>query len=894
MSLTIGDRLGPYEVVAALGAGGMGEVYAATDARLGRRVAIKVLPPRLAQDSDAHARFEREARAVAALSHPNILAIYDVGTDRAVSYVVMELLDGDTLRDRVAKSPIPWRKALTIAIQVADGLAAAHAKGIVHRDLKPENIFLTSSGQAKILDFGLARIAPLADAETTISGGVTQPGSVLGTVGYMSPEQIRGNQADVTSDIFAFGCVLYEMLCGRGPFARAEPAETMAAALRDEPEPLADRVGGVPAALDAIVAHCLEKQPGDRFQSARDMGFALRAVVTPSGVGPTASPPASGGASPGRARGTWFLTVGLALGLVAGWLGSRAFGPAQFPPEVVRLSLALSKDAPLAPNYNPSAGSSIAISRDGRLMVYVVVRDGVRRLHIRRVDRFEEKELAGTDGAMAPIFSPDGQWVAFFTETSLRKVPSTGGTPAVITPAPPVARGAVWADDGNIYYSESFSSGILAVAASGGRPKSLTAIDLKAGESNHLLPEVLPGSKALLYTVWKGGDFSAASVWAVSLRNGERKLVVESAAAPRYLAPGFLVFSRAGALFAERFDAETFAVSGEAVPVVDGVWTDRATGTAHYALSQNGTIVYAPGGDTVELRRLVSVDRQGRASPLPAQPNLYGTFRLSHDGKRLAVELFNDLFVYDMAAGTFSRESFRGVNQCPVWAVDDRHLTFSSSEGFADPKLYWTDVDGGRRPEPLTREGRVQFPGSWAPDGSALVYAEIGGAPTETDTGWDIWLLRPGATPSRSALIHTPFNEDQPMFSPDGRALAYVSDETGQRQVYVWPFPGTGGRKQISVDGGTEPVWSRRGDELFYRKGRQFFSVPAAGGDLARIGRPRLMFDGDFVVTGGAPSYDVTIDGQRFLMLARAGETPRALRLDVVVGWTQELARRLR
>ena len=905
MSLLPSSLLGPYEIIAPIGAGGMGEVYRARDTRLKRDVALKVLRAHLMQDADAEARFAREARAVAALSHQNILAIHDVGTAEGIVYAVMELLDGETLRARLRQSPIPWRKAVAMALQVADGLAAAHARSIVHRDLKPENIFLTSSGQVKILDFGLARVVTGIDREgdTTI-GGVTEPGTILGTVGYMSPEQIRGNEAGAASDIFSFGCVLYEMLCGHGPFVRPVQAETMAAALRDEPAPLAGQVPGLAAPLEAIVFHCLEKRPEQRFQSAQDMAFALRAVASPSGndaTQPLQPLLSADTVRPPSRRGRWLLAAGLSLGLAAGiggmWMRSRLAAPARAPAELTRLSLALSPAGALVPNDNPSAGSSIAISPDGRWVAYVVAQDGTRRLALRGLDRFEEKILPGTDGAMTPLFSPDGQWVAFFTTTALSKVPITGGTPTVLGSVPPVARGAVWADDGSIYFSESFSSGLKAVSSGGGEQREVTAIDLKAGESNHLLPEALPGSRALLFTVWKGGDFSAASIWSVSLRTGERKRLVESASAPRYLAPGFLVFGRSGALFAVRFDPERLTVSGDAVPVVDAVWTDRGTGTAHYAVANNGTVVYAPGGNTVDQRRLVWVDRRGRVQPLPADPNVYGGLRLSPDGQRLAVEILNDIWVYDLAALTLGKVSSRGVNQTPAWAPDGRHVAFSSSAGFADAKLHWTDVETDAQPEPLTREGSVQFPGSWTPDGLTLGYAEILGSPAGTEFGWDIWLLRRGATTSRSPLVRTRANEDQPMFSPDGRTLAYVSDESGQRQVYVRPFPEPGRRTLISTEGGTEPVWSRRGDELFFRNARQYFSVPIVAGDSSRPGRPSLMFAGEFVAQGGipgAPSYGVAADSQRFIMVQRLADAQRPMRLDVVLSWVRDIEGRVR
>ena len=354
---------------------------------------------------------------------------------------------------------------------------------------------------------------------------------------------------------------------------------------------------------------------------------------------------------------------------------------------------------------------------------------------------------------------------------------------------PPVTRGATWADDGRIYFSPDFSSGLVSVPASGGSQAELTTVDLAAGESNHLLPEVLPGSHSLLFTIWKGGDFSAASIWSLSLATGQRTLVLESASAPRYLPPGFLLFARNGALFAARFDPDRLAVIGEAVPIVDGVWTDRATGTLHYAVARNGTLVYAPGGNTIERRRLVWVDRQGRVEPLPADPAFYGTPRLSPDGRRIVVDALNDLWLYAIEERTLTRLTFRGVNNLATWTPDGRRVTFSSSQGFTTPTLFWTDVEAGGQPEPLHRDATVQFPCSWAPDGSVLAYAAFTPGPTGAATGWDLWALRPGSAPS--PLVRTPFKDDQGMFSPDGRALAYVLNETGELQVYARAFPDT-------------------------------------------------------------------------------------------------------
>jgi serine/threonine protein kinase/Tol biopolymer transport system component len=902
MRIAAGTRLAHYIIGRPLGAGGMGEVYRATDSRLGRDVAIKVLPEHLAQDGDAGARFAREAKAVAALSHPNILAIHDVGSEGGTTFAVMELLDGSTLRDRLRGSPLPWSKAVPIALQVAEGLAAAHARGIVHRDLKPENIFLTSSGQAKILDFGLARFeGSTIEPSDATTDSLTMPGTLLGTVGYMSPEQIRGEPTGLATDIFSFGCVLYEMLAGQPPFARSASAETLAAALRDEPAPLTDRGVQVPQPLEAIVLHCLEKQPADRFQSASDMAFALRAVSSGSWASGRSLMSTEPMTPPLKRRDLWRLATGVVLGVLALVVGLgiawRVSAPEPVPQSQARLAIVLPNGTSIAPNESPVAGSNLAISRDGRTLAFVARSDRGRRIVVRALDQVDEKELAGTEGAVSPVFSPDGRWLAFFTLTSLKKIPVEGGTPSIICLTPPVTRGATWADNGTIYFSPSFSSGINGVDSGGGRPKVVTTADLKAAESNHLLPEALPGGRALLFTVWKGGDFSAASIWAVRLQTGERKLVLESASAARFMPPGYLMFSRAGALFAMRFDPDGLQVSGEAVPMVDRVWTDRRTGSAHYALAANGTLTYVAGGDTVEPRHLVWLDRQGRSEPVSAPPNLYMTLKLSPDGRRVALEAFNDIWVYDLVERKLERISFHGVNELPVWTPDGRRVTFSSSAGASEPRLYWNAIESGGQPEALTPEGGVQFPASWAPDGKTLAYAETAGAPTEAPTGWDIWLWRPGSPPSRTPFIQKQFNEDQPMFSPSGRALAYVSDESGQRQVYLRAFPDTGRQVRISPDGGTEPVWSRQGGELFYRWERRFFAVRMTGLESPVPGPPTLMFEYDAVVGSivpGAPSYDVTPDAKRFIMIARASEALQINRVDVALGWTQELDRRLR
>jgi serine/threonine-protein kinase len=887
----VGKTLGPYPIQSLLGAGGMGDVYRAHDPRLGRDVAVKVLPSHLSDDAKALARFNREMRALASLSHPNILAIHDIGTDRGIAYGVMELVEGETLRQRLAAGPMAWRKAVRVAIEISDGLAAAHAKRIIHRDLKPENIVFDASDRTKILDFGLARVVSGAPDGIAAPGGTTVPGIVMGTIGYMSPEQIRGEEAGPASDLFALGCLLYEMVSGRPPFSSGTPSESLAAVLRDDPAPLADAAIDVPPALEALIRRCLEKRLTDRFQSASDLSFVLRTI----GEDVRATGPATPSSNVFRLSSV-MLVLGTALGVVIVAAGITLWRrPAPTSGGLVQLTLPLEDGLAVVPNLSPAGGSSVAISRDGQWIAFVVRRERRQFLALRRIDRSALTILPETEGAISPVFSPDARWIAYFTTTDLRKVPIGGGTPTVLGRMPPVTRGATWGDDDNIYFSPSFSEGLQRVPAAGGLITQVTNVDLQGGESNHLLPEAVPGARALLFTVWRGGDFSTAQIWAVSLNSNDRKLILDGATAPHYGSPGHLVFARGGGLFAVRFDPERLTTSGEAMPIIDAVWTDRLTGTAHYSVSTTGTLVYAAGSDTIERRRLVWVDRTGRTELLPAEPSFYADPRISPDGQKVAVEALNDIWIYDLREATLTRMTSRGVNQFPVWSPDGRQLALSSSHGKVLPTLFWTDVDAASRFEPISSGGRVQFPTSWLRTDGALAYAGL--APSEPSTDWDVWVMHPGKASPARAIIQTQFKEDQPMFEPNGRALAYVSDETGQLEVYVRAYPSLNRRVRVSTDGGTEPVWSRSGTELFYRSGRRYFSVPVShAAEAIRIGRPSLMFEGNFVIGSlfpGYPSYDVSSDGRRFLAVMPATDAPQIDRLEVVLDWPREFTRRL-
>jgi eukaryotic-like serine/threonine-protein kinase len=888
MALSAGTRLGPYEVLGFIGAGGMGEVYKARDTRLDRTVAIKVLSGDASQGPEGRARFEREARTIATLNHAHICTLHDVGEHGGALFLVMEHLDGETLAERLRRGPLPIQAAVRIAMQMAEAIAAAHDQGIIHRDLKPGNVMLTKSG-VKLLDFGIAKLRPSAAAAgLTTSAIPTQEPSTLadaafGTIPYISPEQLEGREADARSDIFAFGAVLYEMLTGTRAFRSESHAGVVAAILAsDRPSPLRSRAG-IPLALDRLVVTCLAKDPAERWDSARDIARHLATSLEP-----VIAPPAT------RRHGAWAVIAMLALVAIAGalaglfWAGRDGRGPAR---SVTRLSFPLPPESLLAPNNVPASGASVAISRDGRTVAFVAARGGTRTLGLYSLESGAFRTLPGTQDAMSPFFSPDGQWIAFFTKTTLRKISIQDGTPITICETPPVTRGGVWAPDGTIYFSPSFSAGLQSVPSAGGVARDVSQVQFDAGESNHLLPDMLPDGKTLLFTVWNGGSFKDASIWSQSLLTGDRKRLADSATAPRFVSDGYLAFAREGVLFAVVFDPARAAPAGDVFPVVDGVWTDAATGTAHYAVAQNGTLVFAPGKTNVEERRLVWVDRTGHAAATKLEPNAYGHIRLSPDGRRVAVELLNDIWVYDLETGARSRATYRSVNQFPVWSPDGLRMAVSATLGVGVPSLFSVPAEGGGAAERLTHGGGVQFPGSWSADGRRIAYAERGEQPS---SNWDIRVFDRDRPETRGVAVQTPFADETPMISPDGRALAYVSDEAGRPEVYVRPFPDPGARLQVSTDGGTEPVWSRSTGELFFRSARKMLAARVQTQGPLAVGRPSVLFEGEFAQTPAIPqasSYDVAPDG-RFLMVVRSGEQPLPRILQVVLNWPGELARR--
>jgi eukaryotic-like serine/threonine-protein kinase len=865
----------------------MGEVYRARDTRLGRDVALKVLPDEYSADQERLERFEQEARSASALNHPNIVTVHEVGRSGATPYIAMELVEGKTLRDLILPGPLPARRLLGIATQVADGLAKAHAAGIVHRDLKPENLMVSTDGFVKILDFGLAKL--VADGSDTLSNTstVAKPGThagrLLGTASYMSPEQAAGLPLDFHSDQFSFGSILYEMATGRRAFKGATTVDTLAAILHEEPEPIGRVSPGVSAPLRWITERCLAKDDRERYASTLDLARELKSIrdhISELSGAETARP----AGRPRRGRLAWAIAaVTLLFGLVAGLLLGRR--PALERQSPMKLSLTFSEEE--SPVQGPMPG--LALSADGRRLVFAGrAAGGGRRLYLRPMDRFEAAAIPGTEGSAGPFFSPDGQWVGFWADRKLKKVSLAGGQPQTLCDAETL-RGASWGADGHILFSPSGSAALWRVRDTGGEPKQVTTLDPRRGEGTHRWPQILPGGKAAIFTSHRSsGSYDDARIEVLHLDDGQRRVLLEGGSDARYLPTGHLVFLRAGSLFAVPFALDRLAVTGPAVPVLDGLVVFGPAGFANYSVSASGSLVYVPLDPRERERDLVWVDRKGAARPLSDVRRAYVDLRFSPDGRRLAMTAGtpqSDVWIYDLARNAWDRLTSGGINWSPVWSNDGERLAFCSNrEGNID--LFWMPIDHSALPEPLAKTGAWTCPSSWSPDGRTLIVA------TNPGTGWDIAVLPPGGERRLHPFLKTAAHENGPRFSPDGRWLAYQSDDSGRPEVYVLPYPGPGGRSQVSTDGGSWPVWSRDGKELFFVSAGRLMAAAVETRPTFRARLPKPLFElGNLSDYGG---YDVAPDGTRFVMVRSLGPPPvRSRPLAVVLGWSADVTRRM-
>ena len=921
MPLAPGTRVGPYEIVVPIGAGGMGEVYRARDGKLKRFVAIKVLPSSLAADHERLARFRREAEVLASLNHPHIAAIYGLEESSGVSALVMELVEGEDLSQRIARGAIPLDEALPIARQIAEALEAAHEQGIIHRDLKPANIKVRPDGTVKVLDFGLAKALEPASVAGTAGGpggasmsptlttpAMTQAGMILGTAAYMAPEQARGKVVDKRIDVWAFGCVLFEMLSGARAFDGEDVLETIGAVLQKEP-PFTRLPATTPDTVRTVLQRCLQKDPRQRIRDIGDAQLALAGAFdqqSQASAGTTAS------SAPGRRNAVAIAAAVVASAAVATTLITWAL-TRHVPQTLQPVRFTIVPPAPWR-LFEAPGDRQLAVSPDGSHLAYVATTGPVSagtfggRLVVRAIDRLETEPLRGIRTASSPFFSPDGKWIGFFDgNIDLKKVSVSGGAPISLCATGRPNRGASWGPGDTIVFATD-QTGLLSVPAGGGEPTVLTKPDAARGES-HAFPSYLPGGNAVLYTVTADRSSENAQVAVLDLKTGRSKTLVRGGTQAEYVelsagtrGSGFLVYAVAGALHAVQFDPVTLDVKSAPVSVVEQVMT-LPTGAAQYAVSRTGALAFIRGGTTsVEtvLRTLVWVDRRGHEEAIAAPPRSYVSLKLSPDGRTIALDARdqqNDIWTFDIARQTFTRFTMdRAVDGFPVWTPDGRRIIFESNRT-GSFNLYSQSADGAGAPEQLTKSQNQLWPYSISPDGTRVVLNESG---DKIGNDLDVLVLDGKSRPE--PLIQSPFTKAGAAISPDGRWLAYASDESGQLQVYVRPFPKVNdGQWQVSPGGGYKPVWAPSGRELFYLVGtptrNALMMVPVQTTPTFRPGNATRLFEGPYPSLLSGRPYDVSPDGQKFLMIKEpqpvvdSGASP--VSMVVVLNWVEELSARM-
>jgi tRNA A-37 threonylcarbamoyl transferase component Bud32 len=913
MALTIGTRLGPYEILAPLGAGGMGEVYKARDTRLDRTVAIKVLAPHVLAEPGLRARFEREARTASSLDHPNICVLHDVGREGDVEYIVMQHLEGETLAARLARGPLPVGEALRYATEIASALDRAHRAGILHRDIKPGNVMLVKSAgrdlSAKLLDFGLAktlvtRAAAAGDAApATASLPLTGQGTIVGTLLYMSPEQLEGRDVDARSDIFSFGAVLYEMVTGRRAFDGGNQASIIAAVLERDPPSMAAAVPVTPPALDRVVRKCLAKDRDRRWQSAADLCDELSWIAQSSGVQPA---PSGVVVAPAKSRTSIAVPVLALLAIALAAWGAWIFLGRKDAPAVTARHLSIS-----LPGGLHLVNGGIAASPDGQAIVFAAsaappdgtaaseseASSAARRLYLRRANAVEATPIPGTEGARSPFFSPDSQSVAYFTSNALMKVSLRGGQPVRVGGAPPVTRGGVWLPDDSIVVAPTQTSGLVRFSPDG-TPGPLTNPDAAQGELAHTWPQMLPGGADILFTIRRGtsGDPNASDIGLLNVASGERRVILKGAAFAQYASTGHLLFLRGGTLSAVPFDLRAKQVSGSPVPLADAVAVDPWIGGAHFAVAPDGTLLVVRGTFPEGRRSAVWVDRDGKAVPaLGNSERLPDGVRIAPGGTQAmysarSAEGDSEVYLADLGRGTSVRLSADPRDDFnSVWTADGGRAVWSAMPAARMPFLVMRSADGtGPTEEVFPDPDAAQFVGSVSRDG-ILAFTRI-----RIDAATDIWTVPLNGDRKARPFVATEAWEIGPEFSPDGRWVAYVSNEAGARDVYVVPYPGPGPKRRVSPRGGVSPAWSRDGRELFYLTSEGLVAVNVGPGPAQDFSPPRLLFDTRryFVdATEDAPRhYDVAPNGQRFLMLA-SEPAPRTAppELHVLLNWASAL-----
>ncbi len=893
--MNIGTRVGSYEISGSLGAGGMGEVYRARDTRLNRDVAIKVLPELFASDAERLSRFEREAQVLASLNHPHIAQVY--GVIDAPAALVMELVEGDDLSERISRGAIPVREALEIARQIADALAAAHEKGIVHRDLKPANIKLRDDGTIKVLDFGLAKAVsqssgsaaaynPAHSPTITSPAAMTQMGVILGTAAYMAPEQAKGKAADRGADLWAFGVVLYEMLTGNAAFGGETVTDVIAAIVTRDPDwhllP-----SDTPSSIARLLRRCLDRDRRKRLADAGEARFQIEEALAGSPL-PTEPVAITGSVSSAPAR-MMLLPWAIAAVLLTALAGVLWRTSKDVPAAPVRYSLEIPPQAALVLTSRPA----VAVSPDGSTLIFTAASGGVERLYVRRVNSFDAEALAGTEGGSHPVISPDGRWLAFMTATKLSKMP-VGGGPVQVLADVDDPRGLSWDSDDSIIYSPTTVGGIMRIPSGGGAPVAVSNT-IPHAERTHRWPQELPEGNAVIYTV---GSFASpdnyddASIQALMRGSGERRTVIDGAAMARYVPPAHLLFLKGMTLFAVPFDARKVQVTGTPVAVLHGVAGDSTTGAAHFAWSRAGTMVYVSSRGEGAALLPMDVDRTGNVQPLPITPGVYSDVAVSPDGQQVAVSLVRgggrDIYVYHRQRKTFARMTFAGQNVTPVWSRDGAMLYYVAiDQKESKSAIYRRPIDGSREAEHIVALAERTYLSGLTPDEKSAVVELITSGPSQGDI--HTIALTKDAKPA--PLVATRFSEFGSRLSPDGRWLAYLSTESSRPEVYVRASNGTGGRWQVSIDGGEEPKWSRDGRELYYRYGNVLMVAKVGTGPVFEHSTPVRMFSGIYNLRNESGlSYDVDPATGRFVMIRPPDDKAAAPTLRVITNWTRELA----
>ena len=851
----------------------MGVVYRARDSRLQRDVALKLVHPHLV-DENRLERFRGEARVLAALGHPNVASVYELGDAAGMAYIVMELVPGETLADRLVTGPLPAFDLVRIACQVAAALESVHDKGLIHRDLKPANIKLTPDGVVKVLDFGLAKAAPGmsgSHSDLLTASIKTREGSIAGTLAYMSPEQARGQEIDRRADIWAFGCVVYEMAVGRPAFAAATAADTIAAVM-ERPVDWTAIPPDVPPIVTRVLRRCLQRDPKQRLRDIADARLELEDATTSAEA--LAAPKSR------RWRQLAAATGVLATGFGLGALAISMTRPSSDPVPPSRFVVSLPSTTPLAGLDFPSA----VISPDGTRIVYVASRGGRTELFQRSLNSIDLLPIPGTTNAIGPFFSPDSQWVAFFADGRLKKVNLAGGPPVTLCEAP-VGLGGSWGSNDLIAFSSATGSGLSRVSAAGGMPERLTTLDVAQGEFSHRWPEWLPDGETVLFTVGTSGtsgSWSDAQIVAQSVSSDKRTMLIRGGTNPHYLSNGSLLYAQNGRVMSVALDASSLTISGSPVAVLENV-RQSADGAVQLSVARSGTAVFVPGGPGASERRLVSVGRDGGSTAFAAPPGAYVFPRVSPDGQKLIVAMeapTRDLWLYDVTSGTSTQVTFDSGATSPIWTRDPRRVAFSATRVGA-LNMFMATIGEPGRSERLVANENQQFPGSFAPDG-ALVFTE-----QRSGTGRDILLLAAGDRAPRD-LLASRADETSPKVSPDGRWLAYVSNEGGRSEVYLTQLSNPARARRVSVEGGSEPTWASTGRELFYRQGSTMMAVNVdATGQFESPAR--RLFDADFVRgTLDTANYDVMPNG-RFVMVQRSSQSSE-LTLHVLLNWVSTLA----